>query len=235
MGRLLAYTYWMRLRLLAVALVVLTMQTGAPVPAGPPVPSLPALADVPAASVPNGSVASRTTAEALGGDLATGVAVRLLVHFRPLASDADRTRALVRIGGIVSGGIPELGITRVTATGSGADAEVLLPREPVSRSAVLAAVLATMPAVEWVEADQRVSLDLTPNDPYFLNDPYSGLGQWGLRKIQADKAWDIVRGSPQIIVAIVDTGVDPTHPDLATVVLPSVAFNSAPNAGYKRL
>lgn len=227
MGRVLAYTYWMRLRLLAVVFVLLTVVSAAPAPARPASPVLP---DVPTAFVTPVPVAPGPTAVAPGGER-TGAAARLLVHFRPEASDGERARALASVGGIVTGGIPDLGVTRVAAAGGGAGVDGGPALEVPPRSETLAALLAMMPAVEWAEADRRVSLDLTPNDPYFFNDPYSGLGQWGLRKIQADKAWDIVRGSPQIIVAVVDTGVDPAHPDLATVVLPSVTFNSAPNAG----
>jgi subtilisin family serine protease len=48
----------------------------------------------------------------------------------------------------------------------------------------------------------------TPNDPLFLD-------QWALQKIQAAKAWDINQGIPAIIVAVIDTGVDYSHPDLS--------------------
>ncbi|MCK4390069.1 MAG: S8 family serine peptidase [Desulfobacterales bacterium] len=47
-----------------------------------------------------------------------------------------------------------------------------------------------------------------PNDPYFGE-------QWGLTKIQAPEAWDTTRGSPEVIIAVIDTGVDYTHPDLS--------------------
>jgi len=49
--------------------------------------------------------------------------------------------------------------------------------------------------------------DITPNDPLFSS-------QWGLRKIMAPEAWSIERGRRSVIVAIVDTGVDYSHPDL---------------------
>lgn len=64
----------------------------------------------------------------------------------------------------------------------------------------------------------------------FPNDPYSpkleGGKQWGLHNIgqfggtpdadiDAPEAWDIETGNGQIIVAVIDSGVDYTHPDLA--------------------
>ena len=47
------------------------------------------------------------------------------------------------------------------------------------------------------------------------NDPQWGL-QWGLLKIRCPDAWDRQRGSAATTVAVVDTGVDLDHPDLAT-------------------
>lgn len=47
----------------------------------------------------------------------------------------------------------------------------------------------------------------TPNDPYFGEQLYA-------QRIHAPEAWDVTEGSPTIIVAVLDTGVDLTHPDL---------------------
>ncbi len=49
------------------------------------------------------------------------------------------------------------------------------------------------------------------NDPYFTK-------QWGLTKIQAEQAWPIADGTGAII-AVVDTGVDFNHPDLASKLI----------------
>ncbi|PJA47385.1 hypothetical protein CO172_01725 [Candidatus Uhrbacteria bacterium CG_4_9_14_3_um_filter_36_7] len=51
------------------------------------------------------------------------------------------------------------------------------------------------------------AIAITPNDPHFLD-------QWYLEKIRAPQAWEITKGSRDIIVAIIDTGVDLNHPDL---------------------
>ncbi len=38
--------------------------------------------------------------------------------------------------------------------------------------------------------------------------------QWGLKSIEAQRAWDISKGRDNVVVAVIDTGVDLTHPDL---------------------
>ena len=51
------------------------------------------------------------------------------------------------------------------------------------------------------------------------NDPYYPL-QWSLKKINAQAAWSVSAGSPSIVVAVVDSGVDLGHPDLAGQLVP---------------
>lgn len=46
-----------------------------------------------------------------------------------------------------------------------------------------------------------------PNDPRYSE-------QWGFPKINAPAAWDITLGSSDVIVAVIDTGIDQDHPDL---------------------
>ncbi|MCX6798321.1 MAG: hypothetical protein NTX66_03885 [Candidatus Falkowbacteria bacterium] len=41
---------------------------------------------------------------------------------------------------------------------------------------------------------------VTPNDPYYYN-------QWYLPKIRADVAWERINSSPNITIAIIDSGV----------------------------
>lgn len=48
---------------------------------------------------------------------------------------------------------------------------------------------------------------LSPNDTFFPN-------QWGLQRINAPRAWPISEGDANVVVAVLDVGVDLTHPDL---------------------
>jgi subtilisin family serine protease len=59
------------------------------------------------------------------------------------------------------------------------------------------------------------ALDTTPNDEEW---PL----QAGLRVIGLPRAWDTIRGSPRLVVAVVDTGVDDSQPDLRGALVPGV-------------
>jgi serine protease len=60
-------------------------------------------------------------------------------------------------------------------------------------------------------------------------DPLRGI-QYGLRHIRADRAWGVSRGEGAV-VAVIDTGVDFTHPDLEGKVLEGKTFLSCGDAG----
>jgi thermitase len=72
--------------------------------------------------------------------------------------------------------------------------------------------------VEFAEPDWILPpANTVPNDPQFPN-------QWHLSKIAAPAAWDSVIGSPAVVIAILDTGCDPNHPDLAPKYVPGWNF-----------
>lgn len=74
------------------------------------------------------------------------------------------------------------------------------------REAALAALMAS-PAVEYAERNVIVQVLAAPNDPKWSS-------QWGPRTIGAPSAWETTRGSPGIVIAVLDTGAELTHPDL---------------------
>lgn len=55
------------------------------------------------------------------------------------------------------------------------------------------------------------------------NDTFYGF-QWGLQAINAEKGWDIETGSTDVLIAIVDSGVDLDHGDLAAKLTPGFDF-----------
>ena len=61
-----------------------------------------------------------------------------------------------------------------------------------------------------------------------VNDPKFG-ELWGMTKIQAPQAWDVTTGSQDVLVAVVDTGVDYNHPDLQGQVIKGPDFGNNDN------
>jgi thermitase len=73
--------------------------------------------------------------------------------------------------------------------------------------------------VEYAEPDYVATAIATANDPHFT----AGY-QWYLSKIEAPAAWDTTVGSSTVIVAVVDTGVSNSHPDIKGKVLQGYDF-----------
>lgn len=64
------------------------------------------------------------------------------------------------------------------------------------------------PNVEYAEPNNIYSLSFIPNDARYSE-------QWSHQITQAELGWDIEQGDPNIVIAIIDTGVDWQHEDLA--------------------
>lgn len=76
----------------------------------------------------------------------------------------------------------------------------------------LLAALSGMPGVIGASPNHRVRIVRTPNDPSYNN-------LWGMKKINAPAAWDVFTGDKGIVVAVVDTGIDYGHEDIADNVV----------------
>jgi subtilisin family serine protease len=103
-------------------------------------------------------------------------------------------------GARVVGGLPALHVLEV-AFASRAAATRVLP------------LLREVPGVRYAEEEQQYGVLDTPADPLFAK-------QWALRTVGAPAAWGIETGtSAPVTVAVLDTGVDFAHPDLAGALL----------------
>ena len=125
---------------------------------------------------------------------------RVLVKFRNGVSEAQGRAAAAGLGAQSTRVLPRTGV-HVVSLPPGAEAAFL--RSFQQRG-----------DVEFAELDRIVPpADLTPNDPYYAS-------EWHLPRIAAPTAWSVTTGSPAVVVAIVDSGVDGAHPDLASKMVP---------------
>lgn len=129
---------------------------------------------------------------------------RVLVQFRAGLPQKEQDKILQAHGGKAQGQIHESGVHLVEVPPNAEDA--------------VAQALSHNPHVKFAEKDMLVEPGFTPNDPSCSNG-YSS--SWHLPKIGAPTAWDwnpTMGGS--VTIAILDTGVDPTHPDLVGQLVP---------------
>lgn len=127
---------------------------------------------------------------------------RLLVKYRASLSSARRNNLMMAAGARVDREIPGLGL-QVMQLPEGADMEAY------------SAALRSQPEVEFVEPDYLVypAGEMVPDDPLYGS-------QWHLPAVSCPAAWGMTTGSDQIIIALCDTGVEATHPDLAAKLVP---------------
>lgn len=85
---------------------------------------------------------------------------------------------------------------------------------------IIAAELRTYPIIDFVEPNYLISKDdTTPNDPQFpeqwaLHNTGTTAGHAGA-DIGVIGAWDTTTGSSSTVIAVIDSGIDFSHPDLA--------------------
>ena len=148
---------------------------------------------------------------------------RLVVEVRPGAGHHERVSAsaLARSAQARLAGFSVRQLRLVT----------LRPRPGTSLRS-LAARLRGDPRVARVEVEHRASLRLQPNDPA-LTTPEAATGtapgtpvEWWAARSNFPAAWDVSTGAGAV-VAVIDTGAETSHPELADRVLAARSFDSA--------
>jgi subtilisin family serine protease len=135
----------------------------------------------------------------------------LLVTFSKDATRAQVAALLHRLKATLAGTIPKIGVSVVGVS----------PR----RRETVRGLLRRSALVTAAQRDPILqAVDTTPNDTLWAN-------QWGLRQLGLPRAWDLTRGAPGVVVAVVDTGVDASHPDLRAAVLPGLDVTDAGGTG----
>jgi subtilase family protein len=149
-------------------------------------------------------------------------------HSRPSGSGLHRDALLVRF----AEGTPADTVAAVVAAAGGTavgridqlSTTVVAPSGGHTRAAVQRA-LAGNKSVASVEADGVAHLTLTPDDTYWSQ-------EWWATKVRTDRAWNITTGTGGPIVAVVDSGVQTSQPDLVGRVIAGYDFvnsDSVPN------
>lgn len=122
---------------------------------------------------------------------------RVLVRFRP-ATPAVQIQAA----------LDEHGATYVRHL---LDGQTQLWRVPLGEELVAVEGLNHTAFVLYAEPNYIYRALGTPDDPEFWR-------QWAHTRMHSTAAWDISTGSPGVTIAIIDSGIDETHPDLAAKI-----------------
>src|SRR6266571_1562497 len=148
----------------------------------------------------------------------------ILVRFKTTPAQDVLSQLNTAFGAKVVGTIDKIGVTHIQTA---PEAGLALLEHLNKRS-----------DVEFAEFDSPVQAIQTfvPDDTYYstayASSHNGNIAQWGPPAVSAPAAWDVTLGSPSIVIAIVDTGVDDSHPDLASKIVGEYTYVGTIKDGF---
>jgi len=129
--------------------------------------------------------------------------VRILVQKTKGSAAQAASSAIAGHGAAIHAQIPQLGVYVLSV--------------PQSAANGLMHSLTNTGLFTFAEPDGAARGGSVPNDPYFTS-------QWHLGAVNAVAAWDISVGQSSVPIAMIDSGVNPSHPDLQSRLIPGWSF-----------
>lgn len=118
-------------------------------------------------------------------------------------------------------------LKRTLATADTPIEVVTVPRNLDYATALLA--YQNSPLVEYAQPNYKVNLSDIPNDPAWngVADSTTSMNMWNMARISAPTAWNTTRDASRVVVAVLDTGIDYNHADLAQNLWPAAGSGAA--------
>jgi hypothetical protein len=134
----------------------------------------------------------------------------LLIGFKAGVTSSEQKQILAKVGATQKHAFKQIHGTLV--------------KVPANSTASALGRLRSDPRIRYAEPNVVFSADATPNDPLFSrlwglnNNGFPVAGRWGTpdADIDAPEAWSVTTGSDSVTVAVIDSGIDYSHPDLSS-------------------
>ncbi|WP_181773263.1 S8 family peptidase [Amycolatopsis pittospori] len=179
-----------------------------------------------------GSVSAVVTAEAAPSCHPEGRSLRYVVAFDRGTTEAEARAAVTGGCGTTTIYYPQIAVA--VATSADRDfAELVRPAAAFSAQAERLAVQRANGTPSPRSAPVRAELE--PTDPAKVPTADRTDEQWDMRVIGADKAHAIEPGSRRVVVGVLDSGVDPAHPELTAALDPDASagcLSGAPDRNW---